>query len=144
MCLPSSSSSSSLFLLGYTCSLSMEEKGIYFAHSTIFFFFPADELLSGSWGKKNPSISASTLHCLCRFRCVRGCFGRLFRINCSFVPSFSKCAGIASCVQGAVFARAGGRSGITQCRKALCRRDAYSLYEAETGFPLQVCCETLG
>lgn len=94
----------------------MEEKGIYFAHSTILFFSCRWALI---WllGKKNPSISASTLHCLCRFRCVRGCFGRLFRINCSFVPSFNKCAGIASCVQGAVFARAGDEAASLSAEK---------------------------
>lgn len=40
----------------------MEEKGIYFAHSLIF--FPRDELLGGFKKKNVFSILASTLHSL--------------------------------------------------------------------------------
>ena len=145
---PPSSSSFSLFLLRKTCSLNMEEKWVYFAHSLVFFFFSFSLLemcsyLASGGKKSNPSISASTLHSLCQFRGARGCFGRLFRINCSCIRSFNKCAGIASCAQGAAFAWAW-----TQWHHSMLKSPVPKGYlpfvRSRDRLSFKVCCETLG
>lgn len=86
----------------------MEQKGVYSAYSLIF-------CCCSSWRwafigllEKKKSLYFSqhstepvTVQYKCQFRCVRRCFGRLLHINCSCVPAFNRCAGIASCMQGA-------------------------------------------
>ena len=114
--------------------------------SFFFFSFSLLEMCSylASGGKKsNPSISASTLHSLCQFRGARGCFGRLFRINCSCIRSFNKCAGIASCAQGAAFAWAW-----TQWHHSMLKSPVPKGYlpfvRSWDRLSFKVCCETLG
>lgn len=65
----------------------------------------------------------------------------------AFIQSFIQpvCGGVASEVQGAVFAREplALTGSLSRCWGAQDCRDGYSLYGAGTAFPSQVCCETV-
>lgn len=84
------------------------ERSLLCSLSNILLLFFLEMSFYWASGKKKKSLSFSqhstepvTVQYKCQFRCVRRCFGRLLHINCSCVPAFNRCAGIASCMQGA-------------------------------------------